>query len=380
MYTHVRLVAAKDVDNNGWQNVWTVEEVKRWLSLEVRLGVFPQRVFESNLTTLLIASCDLAFLPRQVAVFAPSLNTLSLVDLPLLTELPDLTPLLKLTVLTVKCAGLARVTETSSWHATRESLLLYRRDYHYGGVRKAIWTLLCIRKYCSDSLFTQCVAREVVLLIAKRLWESRASPVWKTVNKLAYDMERFHCSMPVPFVSALGPSCFQCQCGEKFGDPEQPLDAKKMYEKRAIHFSRKHVYSSDDRGRCTEDSLHYPLNRAVQHIMAYPHNEKATERKPLMVDEVLRYLCQARCNVWRAPRLFGNARANYTIDEQVGKANTLYPCLIKEDIEACIDDYLRLKPSVEERWAADCFGFDLFEQRAIRELNILRAKQQRNIL
>jgi hypothetical protein len=41
---------------------------------------------------------------------------------------------------------------------------------------------------------------------------------------------------------------------------------------------------------------------------------------------------------------------------------------------------LRLKPSVEERWAADCFGFDLFEQRAIRELNILRAKQQRNIL
>ena len=233
--------------------------------------------------------------------------------------------------------------------------------------------MLCIRRYRPEAHFSQCVAKDVVMMIAKLMWADRRAQEWKAADKLAYDLDIFHCAMPVPFVTVYGPSCFRCQCGVPFGDPQQPLQLDVLRRERGKHFEQR--YHSDSEGRCTLDSVHFPLNRAVQAVCSMRKYLEAQKRVPEMTDDVVEWLVKKTCNIVRPHQMYSTIREQAKLTGQVRNPFALYPSLITEDVEICLDDYLRLRATPHLRQLVSSFDYFLFERKAEIEHALLRSKE-----
>jgi hypothetical protein len=344
-------VAAMKAANEQQAKSRTVYEVDR-----TPLLAFPARIFDMwSLTVLRLSSCGLKHLPRRLALLT-QLQTLNVSDNPL-EDFPDLCALLQLENLDTSGTSLMRKVPVYGWDATRETLLLFRKEYHCGGLSNAVRTLLCIRAHCPDTHFSRCVARDIVLIIGKMLWADRRAPEWKVLNKRAHDLEVFHCMLPVPFATAFGPSCFRCECGFAFGDPLSPdvsLDA--LRAERAKHFVVK--YQSDLSGRCTRDSIHLPLNCAVQHVCGYGRNKRATVRTRDMVSEVIQFLIEKGSNIAYPLPAYACVRSMMSGSNGGRNPNKLFASVILDDVEACLDDYLamRAKSQLPPKWFYGVFA------------------------
>ncbi len=305
--------------------------------------VLPPSLFcLTNLTHLSISNCRLFHLPRAVTSLQ-KLVSLS-VKGNMLDEVPDLSSLLELSALATRDNRKLPSHSCQEWGNTREAVLLLRKQFYYGGARKAAMTLLLIKKHAPDSLFSKLVARDVVLIIAKMIWKDRSSIEWAKQDKIVHDMENYHCVMPVPFASIAGPSCFVCHCGVPFGDiGDEKLDTEKLKRDRGKHFGEKY-FSDEVDGKCSQDSLHIPINRAVQMVLNTPVYDDVNELKPGMDNAVLEWLekkCQGKVAL-RAP-IFPSLQQRLKARKGNRRYDVVYASLIREDVIACIIDFLSLR-------------------------------------
>jgi hypothetical protein len=101
-----------------------------------------------------------------------------------------------------------------------------------------------------------------------------------------------HYEVP-PFATTSGPSVYRCVCGERFGDPAEPLTEATLAalrEARTAHFREVYrVGSKGDTWYPAEGTLHYNLHRAVQRVMKEQFPD-ATSRDEAMIPALAAYL------------------------------------------------------------------------------------------
>jgi hypothetical protein len=98
-----------------------------------------------------------------------------------------------------------------------------------------------------------------------------------------------------PFATTLGPSVYRCGCGERFGDPAEPLTEATLAAlrgARTAHFREVYrVAAKGDTWYPGEGTLHCNLHRAVQRVMKEQFPD-ATERDDAMLPALAAYLQQ----------------------------------------------------------------------------------------
>lgn len=252
--------------------------------------------------------------------------------------IPDLSPLEKLSQIYLPplVSGGDLPSHALQFVNTREIIVLARRRFYFGGARRAIYTLFCIKKYTN---VMDAMNRNVMLIIARMLYDSRLDPVWQRADKYIFDMDHFHCPWPPRFETAWGPSVFSCACGFHFvehpdllfkdGRVDEKL-AWEVYSRRAAHF--KEMYNATTHAHSNWDSKSYPLCRCVQQVLLARKNVK--QRTPDLVDAVI-----SRLSTKTGGRVM---RSNVL---QIRNADDYDPgWLFERDIQgdvcACIDDFL----------------------------------------
>lgn len=323
------------------KNTDTIDSVElRPPTAETKILTVPSVVLQmKHLTSLNMMRCGLRTLHPSIAELT-SLNVLYLAYNDLV-ELPDLSPLEHLHTLTVDYNPIDFDAKASAVHnnalRARESVMLLKKKFHYGGVKAAIVTLQCIWKYTS---IMKAVNRDAFFHILRRVWNSRFSDVWKRANKRVWDMENYHCEWPVPFVTCYGPSAFACHCGKAvFGDPHA-IDVNdyaalaKVQHARNKHFVE--CYDSSSDGGCTQNSKHFKLNRAVQEVLSRRFHDK-DEFSVDMMAALKAYLLE-KTAVINPP-----AYAYHTWKPPTGKFRLHFWSMIEEDVELCIKDFLQIR-------------------------------------
>jgi hypothetical protein len=297
----------------------------------------------SLLTTLVLGGEGITSVPGEL-VKLTNLRVLQLAKCTSLKALPDLTPLsgLELIYLPDPLVKQGFPCRTMSYLHTKETLTLLRRRFHFGGSRLAVYTLMCIKKYTS---VLKMLNQDVVMMIARMLHQSRAEPVWSRVDKLIYDVERFHCPWPPRFVSPYGPSVFSCDCGFQFVEDPQGVDPYDdeavwaIYARRKAHFLK--VYQDSGNWRENWRAISYPLNKAVQKVMLRPAYKNVFERSRVMVDDVISYLNHRTGN--RIILTGGAAHIHTSSGNKDADRGFLFEDDIKGDVSMCIDNYLELR-------------------------------------